>query len=58
MICEQAHLGESRKSLNVNNMDYIRELLKEVNEVDDDPIYKKVIGNTAMILANCEKLLE
>lgn len=37
--------------------DYIRELMKEASECNDNPKYKKIIENTAMILANCEKVL-
>lgn len=38
--------------------DYIRELMKEASECDDDICYKSIVENTAMILMNCEKALE
>ena len=37
---------------------YIRELLEEARECEDDVYYKVVVENTAMILANCEKVLK
>lgn len=38
--------------------EYIRELMKEARECNDNPTYKKIVENTAIILANCEKALE
>lgn len=38
-------------------MNYIRELLEEARECEDDIYYKAIVERTAMILANCEKVL-